>query len=262
MRKLLAAFLAAFSTLAAASSATTDFSDLWFNPGESGWGVNVSEQNNILFLTMFVYDTSSTPFWYVASDVELVSTSNGTLTFSGTLYRTSGPSFTLASFNPAQVGATPVGVITFSAASISNATLTYTIDGQTYTKNVQRQTWKYDDVSGTYLGGSTGVWSSCGSRNGPQSSYATYSVTHDGASSFQMREDVQSGGTCTYTGTYSQAGRMGSITGTGLCSDGVNQTFTASEVQVTLQGLTMRFQTGQVGGCVFTGQLGGLRVQQ
>jgi hypothetical protein len=55
---------------------------------------------------------------------------------------------------------------------------------------------------------------------------------------------------------------MGSITGTGLCSDGVNQTLTASEVQVTLQGLTMRFQTGQVGGCVFTGQLGGLRVPQ
>jgi hypothetical protein len=55
---------------------------------------------------------------------------------------------------------------------------------------------------------------------------------------------------------------MGSIAGNVLCSDGVNQAFTATEVQGGLQGLSMRlvatpFSTG--GTCTFTGRMGGMR---
>src|SRR5215831_3630119 len=35
--------------------ATPNFSDLWWNPAESGWGVNLQQQGNILFATWFTY---------------------------------------------------------------------------------------------------------------------------------------------------------------------------------------------------------------
>jgi hypothetical protein len=70
-----------------------------------------------------------------------VSTSNNTLTFSGTLYRTTGPPFTLGSFNAGQVSLVRVGTIAFSAPGISAATPTYVIDGQSYAKSIQPETW-------------------------------------------------------------------------------------------------------------------------
>jgi len=61
-------------------------------------------------------------------------------------------------------------------------------------------------------------------------------------------------------GNYSQAGRMGSIQGTGACvpQDG-NQTFAATEVQGGLQGLTMRYGVQFAGQCGATGRMGGMR---
>src|SRR5258707_9007695 len=40
---------------------------LYFKPDESGWGLNLVEQGNTLFGTLFVYDTSGRPKWYSAS---------------------------------------------------------------------------------------------------------------------------------------------------------------------------------------------------
>lgn len=258
MKMFLAALLAAFSTAASATSATTDFSDLWYNRNESGWGANVIQQGDTLFVTLFVYNSGQAPTWFVASDVELVAVSGNTLTFSGILYQTTGPYFGAGSFNPAAVSAPPVGTLTFSASQISNATLTYVVNGVAVTKNVERQTWRTEDLSGSYLGGSTGTWSQCGAaRNGYTESSATYTVTQDGGA-IQMREEG-SGYTCTYTGNYTAAGRMGTIVGNGLCSDGVNQAFTATEVEVSLQALTMRFTTNQIGGCAYVGRIGGMR---
>ena len=75
----------------AANAATfsVDHTDLWFSPSESGWGVNLVQQGNVLFATLFVYGSDETPRWYVASDLESADGVN----FSGTLYRATGPYF-------------------------------------------------------------------------------------------------------------------------------------------------------------------------
>jgi hypothetical protein len=49
-----------------ASTDSTEITDQWWNPAESGWGVNVVLQNNVAFLTFFVYDTAQNPVWYTA----------------------------------------------------------------------------------------------------------------------------------------------------------------------------------------------------
>jgi hypothetical protein len=258
--RFVAALLSCISLSSFAAVQTADFSDLWWNPAESGWGANVAQQNDILFVTLFVYGSSGAPTWFVASATTWTGQSASTPTFTGPLYQTTGPSFAGA-FDPANVSVTQVGALTFAASGANAATLTYSVNGTTVTKSVQRQTFRVNDINGTFLGASSGTWAGCGAaRDGHAEERATYSFTL-GNSNVQFREDGP-GFTCIYTGTYTPTGRLGTMAGGGQCSDGSNQTFTASEVDVNTQAISMRFTVNAGGTCKFTGRLGGVRSGQ
>ena len=55
------------SRCAPTTSDPANYTALWWNAAESGWGVNVNHQGNTLFATLFTYDTDGTPD--VARDV-------------------------------------------------------------------------------------------------------------------------------------------------------------------------------------------------
>ena len=59
MRSLPAAALAAVSFAAHA----TDYTDIWWNPAESGWGVNIVRSNTFIFATFFGYGPGNVPAW-------------------------------------------------------------------------------------------------------------------------------------------------------------------------------------------------------
>jgi hypothetical protein len=59
----------------APAAAATDFTDIWFIPQESGWGVNIVQSDSFLFATFFIYGSDKAPTWYTAL-----------LTFDGTRY--------------------------------------------------------------------------------------------------------------------------------------------------------------------------------
>jgi hypothetical protein len=65
------------------AAVTTNYSDLWWNPLESGWGVNISQQADILFVTFFVFDANRQPSWYTAELTFLGQRANGNLIFTG-----------------------------------------------------------------------------------------------------------------------------------------------------------------------------------
>ena len=44
-----------------------DQSDLWWNPDESGWGIQYAHTGNAIFATMYVYGPTNQPTWYVAT---------------------------------------------------------------------------------------------------------------------------------------------------------------------------------------------------
>ncbi len=253
MKRFIAAVLTCLATLSHASSATTDYTDLWWIPAENGWGANVIQQNETLFVTLFIYASNTAPTWYVASDVAYQGTTAGELQFTGTLYQTTGPWFGAGTFNPASVTLREVGTLTFATSAISTARLTYTVDGVSVTKNIERQTWELEDLSGQYIGATSGTWSGCSSGNGPYDAYATFSVTQVGTS-LSMTESGN-GYTCNYTGTYSQTGKLGSIAGNGTCTDTGSLTFAASEIMVNLDGMTMRVSSAN-GACTFDGSIG------
>jgi hypothetical protein len=256
MRRLAAALVALFIPAAAqALTVTPDYTDMWWNPQESGWGANVIQQADTIFVTLFIYDGNRNPTWYVAPQVSY----QGAQKFSGALYQTHGPWFFQQTFDASTVVTQQVGTLTFEAVTPTFAKLTYDIGGFVIVKDVTRQTWREDNTAGVYLGGRQGTYTSCPAYLPTRvNSSAVVSVTHSG-NDVNIR-DVGNGYSCTYTGKYRQAGHFAEITGTAVCDDNISRFFTASEVRVSQVDFSMRYRMEQVGtNCVFEGYTGGIR---
>lgn len=115
----------------------TNYQDLWWAApagSESGWGINLTEQSNVIFGTWFTYDADGTPLWL---SVTAVSSAPGV--YAGTLYRTAGPAFNAVPFNPASVTRTPVGTAAFTFSDGANAAFAYTVNGIAQTKAITRE---------------------------------------------------------------------------------------------------------------------------
>lgn len=111
----------------------TDFTGLWFNPAQSGWGLVVMRgASGAYSVTVFHYDQDSTPTWYLAAGAL-----NGS-TFSQPLSAFSGPWFGIAPFNPAQVASRTAGNLTLAFTSGTTANLTFTADGRTVSTALNR----------------------------------------------------------------------------------------------------------------------------
>ena len=107
----------------------------WRGPEESGWGLNIAQQGDVLFATWFTYDEQGQPQWLVMSEGRRIE-DNG---FSGTLYRTRGPAFSAAAFDPSQVTREAVGTATLRFTDSGNGTFTYDVGGRSATKAITKQ---------------------------------------------------------------------------------------------------------------------------
>lgn len=117
---------------------TPNFTDLWWRSpafSESGWGVNIMHQGDILFVTWFTYDAAGKGLWLVGSNVARTAAN----TYSGQLFRTTGPAFSAVPFSPSQVSTTAVGTATFTFSDANNGTFAYTVNGTSQTKPITRQ---------------------------------------------------------------------------------------------------------------------------
>jgi hypothetical protein len=114
------------------------YQGLWWNApagSESGWGMNVAHQADVIFATWFTYDAGGKA-WWLSMTANLVGGGNK---FSGTLYRTSGPPFSAVPFDPALVVPVAVGTGTLAFADSSNGTFAFTVNGISRTKPITRQ---------------------------------------------------------------------------------------------------------------------------
>ena len=84
LRRLLAllALGVAFAMPARATTYSIDFTDIWWNAAESGWGINVAQRSNIIFATLFVYGPDNTARWYSATLVPVSPQPSGLTRFS------------------------------------------------------------------------------------------------------------------------------------------------------------------------------------
>jgi hypothetical protein len=126
---------------------------------------------------------------------------------------------------------------------------------------VIRQTLVFDDFSGHYAGilHSTNSGRADATRNGTTDIVAVEDITQSGSIINILLSGA--GGSCSFAGTYSQAGQFGAISGTYACG-GDSGTFQAFELQVNITGFTGRFTatSSTKTGCQGTGWIGGLHV--
>lgn len=247
-----------FACAAQATPFSTDVTDLWYNPDESGWGLSLYQQQGTVFAVLFVYGPDNQPSWYVASSMTYPGDFTGNLVFSGPLYRTSGPYFG-GPFNPAAVGVRQVGQANFTLASLTTGSFSYSVDGVAVTKNVTRQTWANNNMTGRYIGGQSGTYSSCpGSAvDGTRDEAGTVTVSHGSATA--TLAIATAGFTCTYAGAYGQAGHYGFLSGSYSCSNGRTGNFSAFGLDAQISSLAGRIDTVGSDGCRYSGRIGGIR---
>lgn len=265
LRLLLASSLVAFALLAMPVSATpfsTDQSDLWYIPAESGWGIQLVQRGNLIFFTMFVYDPAGKPVWYVGT----INPTGAPFTWSGQMYLTTGPWFGGQPYNPALFGGRVVGTMTWTATTVETGTLSYTVDGVAVTKSIQRQTLVNDDFTGHYLGSIHEHFANCINpantiNNATVDVPVVFDISQSGNAIAIVITTPPSGGVCTYQGTFGQDGQMGSIAnGTWHCDNGSFGRFVAFEAQVNITGFTGRFNDNlTAAGCTGSGWFGGVR---
>ncbi len=117
--------------------ASVNYTSLWWNPNESGWGINLNHQGSIVFATLFTYDASGNPMWLMLSSGNQQPDGK---TFLGDLYQTTGPPFDAHPFTPIGPGnVTKVGTMSLTFPDPDSGTLAYTYNGRTVTKAIRKQ---------------------------------------------------------------------------------------------------------------------------
>jgi len=246
--------IATFATGAVRAASTTDYSDQWWVPSESGWGAAVLQQSDTLFLNLMVYGADSKPTWYTAAALYDSKSATGHQVFAGDLYATTGPYFGGA-FNPALVGERKVGTLTFDATAGNSATVTYTVDAVPVVKNVVRQFWSNENLSGTYdaiwRGGCPGGDWHVGALDGFSSTViqhtADNAVTMTVTYPFYWSDDLTE-----LRGSYSQSGHLGRIAANLVAPNAGS--IVIFEIAKTATGFTARF-IDTLGGCQVAGRV-------
>lgn len=256
MKKWLCVLL--FSASAYGNTYLSSLSDLWWNENESGWGVTIVHQREVIFLTFFVYGADGRARWYTGQANYVSSNAQGAYIFSGQTIEATGP-WLGTFFNPSLVSARLVGTVTLTSF-LNSATLTYTIDGVTVTKNITRQTFRSNDLSGTYAGVLRQTQTGCAfpNPNGTFNDAGNISISH--SNSFFSMTVSSTSDFCTYSGTHSQEGTIGRVdNGTYACNSGLRGTFRLIEIVANINGINGRFTAANNVCTTVSGRFGAVR---
>jgi hypothetical protein len=116
----------------------TDYTGLWYNPQESGWGLSLHQGAiHSMFGVLFVYDNANRPEWFSIQGGHWTSST----TWTGNVWRTTGPAFG-AAFDPSQVIYSQMGTasldFTQAPGEEGRARFTYSIGTTSATKTIAR----------------------------------------------------------------------------------------------------------------------------
>jgi hypothetical protein len=233
---------------------STDVTDLWWNPNESGWGLQANQSGSLVFVTIFVYGTDGSPRWVTAQ-----LTLSGSNTFTGPVFLTNGPYYGLPTFIPAQVTLSQVGTMTFVLDSVSSAHISYSINGVVVSKNIQRQPLQLEPIAGNYVGvanvTATGCANSTSNQQGSAALALNLTQSGNSISGQYQFTGATAGPVCTIAGTYTEAGRMGFVSGSYSCATGEVGNMNLIEITNRIGMISGRL-SGQStnAGCAYTGR--------
>jgi hypothetical protein len=231
------AAIAASWALGAAAAGSNTYTDLWWNPQQSGWGANIAQQGDIAFVTLYVHGPDGRPTWYFAPDARKFATdAAGLPAFHGPLYTANGPWFG-GPFDPGSVTTRLVGSLVIEPRGGGELYLEYDVDGVTISRTIRRFTFAQPDLGGSYNAAFTLRVAPTGEApTGTREFRARVEASLDGSTfSMLVVEDI---GYCLYDGAYRPSGRMGAVTGRYQCASGNGGTFSIDDVEATEHGLS------------------------
>lgn len=231
-----------------------DYSDLWWNSGESGWGMQINESAYFMFVTLFIYGSDGSARFATAQ-----LTHQGNNIFSGPLYVTTGDAYSTVPFDPTHTVVQPAGTMAINFQSDKTAQMVYVLGGVQVMKNIERQSLLLEPISGNYVGVANLQTTGC--TNPASNIAATVNMTANvaqGGTSATVGFVLTNGGTtqtCTLNGNYAEAGRLGEIHGSYTCTSGEAGTMNFVELTNRIAFLTGRIN-GQSSnfGCTYAGR--------
>ena len=259
-RAVRAIAIGVLALLCAASRAATnsvDYTDTWWNPVEDGWGLQIVQQVDAMFATLYVYDAHTSPDWYTAT-----LTPNAAGAWKGALYATQGPWFG-GPFNPAAVSRRHVGDFSLTFTAPDKGTLAYSVDGVPAVRAIQRYTMRNADMTGTYLMWMNATASACAgspAQTGALGGVAQF--THSGSALNAQITIVAGDGSvaCSYSGNLVQTGRVARADGTFNCDGGGYGTFSLSDLELATDHMCGDFAMhNTANGCSITSTFASVR---
>ncbi|MEO8101886.1 MAG: hypothetical protein ABI790_05135, partial [Betaproteobacteria bacterium] len=181
------------------TAAPVNYTDLWFNPGEAGWGIHLTHHNQQLFGAWFTYDEQGNQLFITLPGCN-VQPFDGT-NCTGDLYRTTGPSFKAPVFNPALVTATRIGTATVTFTAQDSAIFIYRIGSTSITKSILRQPYGStlrtaypNDLSDHFYRPDASGWGVAVAEHGNKSFTVIYHYDTNGNPMFVTLPDSQTQG--------------------------------------------------------------------
>jgi len=266
MKRFLYLTISAFFLLSALFSPrvyATNYQDLWWNPAESGWGVNIAQQNDTLFATWFIYGANREPYWVVMPGTSrLPSQVPNEAIYTGAIFQTRGTPFNVTPFVPIS-DVTQVGSATFRFTNARDGVLTYNINSNTVTKNITRQNIVPLNLAGNYYGGFQRNTTGCtnNQNNGSALDQAIYivSVAAPTTQTTSISINEVGGDSCRFTGAYTQFGSTFEGAGAYTCN-GATGNWIAREGVSTESTISMKLNLTRTGEtCTITGNIGGFK---
>jgi len=259
LRRIFLTTIFAAVALTPLAARATDYSDMWWAAGgsESGWGVNLTQNEDAVFATFYIYDANRQPIWYTS-----LMSANGS-SFVGPLYQTSASFFGDPVFvPPTSAGTVLVGSATFTPTSASTGTLSYSVSNipgrgnVVVSKSIERFAFRTILLGGNYSGVLSSTTTQCAnsSDNGTVISDIDPQVTQTlgGTLQFIVAFTNSPGSSCTITGAGVQEGQLFRVPAASYsCNfNNINTTASMSEIKATSLGIEGRWHAANVGGCV------------
>ena len=252
---LLAAAIATSATVSATPIAT-NYTDMWSNAQEPGWGFFIDQQADVLLGTLYIYDKGNSAAWYTVTLAYVSTAGDGTITYQGPLYQTTGPALGQP-YSSSPVKYREVGLLTIAFGDEAHALMNYTIDGAGAVKQVSRLTFAPNSILGSYIGSTQDVTYDC--KPPAQNGLVT---TDPGPFTITQNQDgyVLQFPTCQVTnGVYTQTGQVGSVDAIYNCPGGAYGAIKFTALQSEKGGIVGNY-TGYDKDCSFRGNIGGMRV--
>jgi len=111
-----------------------NYQGMWWNPPESGWGLNITHQGNLIFATWFTFGQNGEPVWLL-----MVGTRVAPGVYSGNIEQTTGIPLSKMNWTQAYTTDVIVGTGTLTFTSGDRGRFDYTAYGFTGSKPIERQ---------------------------------------------------------------------------------------------------------------------------